>query len=246
VAFSVSGGTSNWTSGAFAAPTRWTAHFHYKNASAPGTSVIDDPFSLYNKGGTPGTFDVNFAWDHTTGAQKQAWSQKRSGGSVDVAQLTSTLSSNTWYRIGGRYDGTNLSAWLNGSKEVDTASADPATADNVSIGGLSGGGGSTSNANDDGHLAELAVWIVDLTDAELLSLGKGVSPLLIRPGSLALYHTMLRDDKVMLNITGSSSNTGITVTAHPTDVYWPATTFVPSLTSTPAAPSSFNALLVAP
>jgi hypothetical protein len=229
VAFNGTGGTSNFTAGTFTAPTRWSVHFHYQNAAAPGTAVIDDPFSLYNKGGTPGTFDVNFAWDHTTGAQKQAWSQKRSGGSVDIAQLTSTLSANTWYRIGGRYDGTNLSAWLNGVKEVDTASADPATADAVSIGGLSGGGGSTANANDDGHLAELAVWNVALTNAEMLSLGKGISPLLIRPDSILLYHTMLRDDKVFINTSASSANSGITVTAHPPTVYWPATITTVSL-----------------
>ena len=38
-----------------------------------------------------------------------------------------------------------------------------------------------------GYLADVGIWNVALTDAEVLSLSKGVSPLKVRPSALVLY-----------------------------------------------------------
>jgi hypothetical protein len=62
-----------------------------------------------------------------------------------------------------------------------------------------------------GAIAEVAVWLVTLTTAEMVALSKGASPLKVRPADLYHYHPVwggspeidLVNPSVTLNISGS-------------------------------------------
>ena len=53
--------------------------------------------------------------------------------------------------------------------------------------------GATKQNYCDGSLAEAAIWNAALSDAEVAALATGVSPLLVRPGSLVFYAPLARD-----------------------------------------------------
>ncbi len=68
----------------------------------------------------------------------------------------------------------------------------------------------------DGSLAEMGIWNVALTVAELLILAAGYSPLFVRPQNLTLYMPLIRDDDedIVGGLSFSSSGSP-TVSAHP-------------------------------
>jgi len=99
-------------------------HFWYKCSTVPGTASITQPYSVNDP---TQTIDFGFSWDHTASTFKQSVFNHRASGTYDSAQLTSTLSANTWYAIGGAFDGTHLKAYLNGQLQASVASAPTAT-----------------------------------------------------------------------------------------------------------------------
>jgi hypothetical protein len=73
----------------------------------------------------------------------------------------------------------------------------------------------TPAAYFDGKVAEAAIWSAALTDAEVASLGKGVSPRLIRPQSLVFYAPLIRN---LVDVRGGrtlTNNNTATVATHP-------------------------------
>lgn len=69
-----------------------------------------------------------------------------------------------------------------------------------------------------GRIAEVGIWSAALTQAEIASLAKGISPKLVRPSSLVFYAPLIRnlaDEKGGASIT----NTGATAGAAHTRVY---------------------------
>ena len=67
----------------------------------------------------------------------------------------------------------------------------------------------------DGRLAEVGIWNIDLTAAEIASLAKGMTPDKIRPQSLVFYAPLVRnliDQKGGLALTNNNS---ATVANHP-------------------------------
>lgn len=75
----------------------------------------------------------------------------------------------------------------------------------------------------DAAIAEVGIWNVALTEVELAQLALGVSPLLVRPGALAFYLPLVRDEDrdlvAGLSLTAANSPT---VVEHPRVVYgWP-------------------------
>jgi hypothetical protein len=53
-----------------------------------------------------------------------------------------------------------------------------------------------------GDIAEVGIWNIDLTAAEVASLAKGVSPALIRPQNHVAYLPLIRDTHEIVNATG--------------------------------------------
>lgn len=117
------------------------------------------------------------------------------GGGSDFAVTSAAATDSTWAHACGVFaSDTSRAAYLNGgSKGTDTANRVPATSiDTVGVGvgvistGLAGAWV--------GDIAEVAFWNVALTDDEVASLAKGVSPLLVRPTSLVAYWPILGND----------------------------------------------------
>lgn len=71
-----------------------------------------------------------------------------------------------------------------------------------------------SGAAAGGDIAEVGVWDIDLTAAEVASLAKGVSPALVRPQSLVTYLPLIRD---VIDVRAANGFTDVNTTAanHP-------------------------------
>lgn len=194
-------------------------HCLIRNAAVPGTAVIDRPWGLVSDDNV--SYFFAFSWDHTTAGRVTALVANEAGGTARVAQLTTGLSADTWYAIGGTYDGTNIKAWLNGVAEATTACAafgvvqDPKPSVLASRGGIAD--------FDDSMVAEFAVWSDDLSATDMAILARGVSPLLVRPDILVVYWPLIRSIYALKGAAPSSANT--TVAVHPPVTY----AFVPTL-----------------
>ena len=135
----------------------------------------------------------------------------RDGGSATFARATASVSNNTWHHACGVYrSSTDRSCFLDGGNEgTNSTSKNPATPlDNIRIAALLNGG-----TDFDGDIAEAAIWDTDLTNEEVAALGKGASPLTIRPGNLVAYWPMIRDsgtlnDKLGVNNLNLIGTTG--------------------------------------
>jgi hypothetical protein len=190
-----------------------TVHCWYRNTAAPGTAAIQRPFGVVS---ATNAYYFAFSWDHTTPGRTQAIVADEAGGTSRVAQLTSPLLADTWYAIGGSYDGTNIKAWLSGSAEATTACAALGTIEDPSPSIVSSKGG--TNDFDDGTIAEFAVWNAALSADEMAILAKKVSPLLVRPGSLVVYWPLIRSFTPWRGGPITSGGT-TTVAVHPPMIY---------------------------
>lgn len=124
--------------------------------------------------------------------------QAGDASSSSNASAPSGLSSNTWAHIAGRFtDATHRDCAKDGSfGSESTTSLTPSGIDGVNIGAQYYSSGSLNfpwGNGGTGEIAELGVWNVALTDAEVLSLAAGFSPRLVRPQSLVIYMPLVRD-----------------------------------------------------
>lgn len=217
MAHSGNGTSSKIVAGASIASASLTTpsfHFLYRNASSPGSAVTDVAFSLQD---ATNAYQINFTWDNTTAAGVKAVNAREAGGTVRRAQMTSSPSTDTWYAIGGYYDGTNVGISFEGVVETTTACAALSVAADPIPAALIDGGGSGS-AFDDGIIAEIGVWNVALRADEWLALGRHISPLAIRPQSLILYWPLIRDVYAVKGATQPTA-TSTTVAVHPYVTY---------------------------
>jgi hypothetical protein len=128
----------------------------------------------------------------------------------------------TWVDIVLTYDGSSVA---NDPVYYENGSALAMSEDNTPEGSITNTSGayslgnraSDSARNWDGMLAEFAVWDVILDAAEAAALGKGVSPLLIRPASLVEYIPMIRDNVSFRRSAPTVTATGIQ--PHPSVIY---------------------------
>lgn len=97
------------------------------------------------------------------------------------------FSTGTWHHIGGVWDGdASRTAYLNGTAgTTNTTSRAITSATDTVIGAYYSAGSATNFMASSG--CEFAIWDVALTAAEMTSLSKGFSPLLIRPANLVSY-----------------------------------------------------------
>lgn len=140
------------------------------------------------------------------------------GGSEAFAAATGNWVNNQWHHVAGvEASSTSRFAYLDGSAgSENTTSVSPSGADRISIGVIAE---SSPNAAEyfTGDIAEVGIWDVALTAAEILSLSKGITPPNIRPANLVFYAPMARDDSAVRDLVGglSLTLTGTSASAHP-------------------------------
>lgn len=107
---------------------------------------------------------------------------------------TAGPATNTWFHAAAVFtSATSRASFLNGgNKGTDTTNITPASLDRTSIGLRDNVSGDQAFASGGtGYIADVAIWNVALTDAEVLSLSKGFSPLKVRPSGLVFYCPLL-------------------------------------------------------
>lgn len=109
---------------------------------------------------------------------------RTTGGMFANASVDSGVAANTWAHAAAVFASTtSRTAYTNGTAgTTNTTSRDAGTSINtVDVGNFGGG------TLLDGQVAEAAIWTVALTTAEIALLADGLSPLFVRPQSLAFY-----------------------------------------------------------
>ena len=111
-------------------------------------------------------------------------------GDYNRGQTVNTYSVNEWSHACGLWTSTtSRTIYLNGdtaNKGTDTGSVNPTGFDSVTA-GVNRYSGSSYAWYLSGSVAEVAVWNVALAEDEVVALSRGLSPLLVRPGSLKSY-----------------------------------------------------------
>lgn len=119
------------------------------------------------------------------------------------------LTSNRWYHIAGVFRGTtNRWCYVDGiSGSADTTSRATFTGQDWTMIGAGRGtlaSGFVSARRFNGKIAEAAVWTVQLTDEEIMSLAKGACPTQVRPQSLEFYAPLVRGTQEIMYDRGFS------------------------------------------
>ena len=143
-------------------------------------------------------------------------------GGWNAAQTTTGYSANTWHHACGVWAAADSrSAYIDGgSKHTQTSSRTPTSLDLTYIGANEFSSSPTNYMS--GSIAEVGIWNVALTDAEVAILAKGYSPLFVRPQSLVLYIPLIRDnDEDLIGGLSFTANGSPTVSAHPR-VFYPS------------------------
>jgi hypothetical protein len=137
-------------------------------------------------------------------------------GSFAQAQAASTASANIWYHCCAvEASSSDHRVYFNGT--VGTL-PNPATQSPTGINALNIGNDRNSNANANlmtGQMADVAVWDVALTAAEIGSLADGMSADKIRPDNLVYYAPLVRE---LVEVSGGlalTNNGTATVSNHP-------------------------------
>ncbi len=143
-----------------------------------------------------------------------ATSNRQSVLAASATTGTSGIVADTWYHAAGVFNSTtDRRVFLNGTKFTNATSVSPSGFTKTAIGAFTG---SSTILYFSGDIAEAAIWSVSLTDAEVASMAKGASPLMIRPQSLVDYWPLIGRTTNENGIKGNIlTNTGTTVAVHP-------------------------------
>lgn len=190
--------------------------------NADDATKLQGLMCLSELGTSPATGDF-FGLDlrgDVAGDPVRATSYSGSAGGNDYASTSSGYSTGTWQHAAAVFaTTTSRAAYLNGgSKGTDTASNTP------SAGALERTviAARISTSSDyyhfNGRIAEAAIWNVALTDAEILLLSLGYSPMFVRPASLVAYWPLMGRTSPEQNMVGVNVLTlqnAPTVASHP-------------------------------
>jgi hypothetical protein len=150
------------------------------------------------------------------------------------AATSTGYSANTWHHACGiEASATSRAAYIDGgSKGTNTTSRTPAGIDRVNF--CVNGAGTTTNSSK--TLAEVGIWNVALTDAEVATLAAGVSPRLMRPANLVFYAPLITTNAPQIDLYGRTlaNSASPTAAVHPRIIY-PARWWSPPLTPTAGA-----------
>jgi concanavalin A-like lectin/glucanase superfamily protein len=135
------------------------------------------------------------------------------GSAADIVNSVTVLTTGRWYPVGLRKNGTGagaLSVWIDGINDASVTSNQ--SIQNTST-GLEVGRAAISNTLIwDGKLCEAAIWNAALSDGEMLALGRGVSPVLIRPTNLKGYWPIWAVAGPEADLSGNVNNLTVTGT----------------------------------
>ena len=184
--------------------------------NADSISALMDLVNIQN-----GT-DTGGAWRLRVNGSGNILAATRSddGGTTQTATTSTAASGATWYQAGGVFaSATDRRAFLNGAgKGTDANSV--TTTGKIELDMAAFRFVATLFNGFSGKIAEVALWNVALSDAEMAELGKFVCPLLINPGALVAYVPLVRattDPKTGNALTAVGSPT---VAAHAPVIYW--------------------------
>ena len=130
------------------------------------------------------------------------------GGFQYTARSTTGCTSGQWHHACGVFtSSTSRTVYLDGgSSATDTNSVTPSV-DRTEVGAW------RSSLWFNGDIAEVGIWNVDLSAAEIAALAKGISPALIRPQNHAAYLPLIRETHEIVNATGFT-DVNTTAAAH--------------------------------
>src|SRR3990167_399937 len=125
----------------------------------------------------------------------------------------------TWYHVGGVFtSATSRTVYVNGVADgSDTTNLTPTGISDLYVG--SRFDLSVQQKKLNGKVAEAAIWNVALTAAEMAILGRGYSPLFVRPESLVFYAPLVRGLQEYIAGTSLTNNNTATVFIHPSIIY---------------------------
>ena len=135
-------------------------------------------------------------------------------GAAGSAQSGNSLTSAVWQSGQVIFESTvSRSVRLNNDNiQTNTASVLQPSVDRFSIGA---GVRQTVSGPLNGRAAEVAIWNVALTDAEMSTLAKGFKPTRVRPQSLVFYAPLVRDLQDLRGALTITNNNTATVADHP-------------------------------
>ncbi len=137
------------------------------------------------------------------------------------ADSTTGYSTNTWQHACGVFaaDDSRKVFLDGGNTDTEVSSKTTASLGEATVG---------SSSSDDsgkyvrGSVAEVGIWDIALSDAEVLELAAGYSPLCVRPDSLVAYWPLVgrySPEISLINATHNLTVTGATASAHPRIIY---------------------------
>lgn len=116
----------------------------------------------------------------------------RAGGNIGQANITAAYTTGTWNHACCVFtSASSRAAYLNGGNKGTDSTTIGFVGSRTAIGANVD---SSATGKYTGLVAQVAIWSVALDDAEVASLGRGFSPLLIRPASLVGYWPLTRND----------------------------------------------------
>ena len=131
------------------------------------------------------------------------------------ANTTALLSLNNWNHVAGVFSSSaSRTAYLNGGNAVTNTTSLAINASNtVRIAAAQGATTISNYAN--GHITDVGVWNAALTQAEVVSLAKGMTCNKVRPQNLVFYAPLIRDLQDVKGGLSITNNNGATVANHP-------------------------------
>lgn len=127
--------------------------------------------------------DFVLVWDHTDSNYRQCWAVSCNNAFPKAKYATSLAADGSWYHLCGTYNTTNITAYLNGSQDNQTANGTQNTTGNYAY----TLGSSVHYSSPKGAVFDFAMWNVVLTVNEIAALARGIRPFNIRPTALMIY-----------------------------------------------------------
>lgn len=132
-----------------------------------------------------------------------------SGSGQNTARSTTGCTSGQWHHACGVFtSSTSRTVYLDGGSSATNTNSVTPSVDRTEVGAWQ------SSFWFNGDIAEVGIWNIDLTAAEVASLAKGVSPALIRPQNHVAYLPLIRDTHEIVNATGFT-DVNTTASNHP-------------------------------
>ena len=152
-----------------------------------------------------------------TGASAVVGAVGAFGGAEAIATTSTTFSASTWNHAAAVFtSASSRAAFLNGGgKGTDGTTGTPSGLLEINIGGYEAG---PLFGPMNGRLAEIAIWNAALTDDEVLSLSKGVSPLRVHPQNLVAYWPLYGNGSPEPNYVRNSTDLALTLINAPPQI----------------------------